>query len=278
MALDVTPYLRPERAALIGLLRSLTDDEWAAPTECPAWDVKGLALHIAGDDLSLLTRQRDEATNPLVLYAADHPGLGFTDVLDGFNEQWVRGAAFLSPALVIALLELTGNQSADFYEAVGPATVSGEPVGFFAQHDRPSAYRHVIAREYAERFIHQAQIRRALGRPALDGEVLVGAGEVVTHALAAWVGDLPAPSGAAVVVDLGPAGRRALVPSGNGWTAGPEPGVVSATLTVAVEALVPWLSRGLDAREVRAAVSVAGDEVLGRAVLDRIATPLATPG
>lgn len=172
MSLDVTPSLRPERAAFLDLLRGLTDEEWARPTECPVWDVKGLALHVAGDDLSLLTHQRDEATNPLIRCAADHPGLAFTDLLDGFNEQWVRGAAFLSPALVVALLHLTGEETAGFYESVAPDTVSGEPVGFFAQHDRPSEYRYVIAREDAERFIHQSQIRRALGRPVLAGEIV----------------------------------------------------------------------------------------------------------
>ena len=58
-ALDVTASLMPERAALLELLRSLGASEWDQPTECPAWTVKGIALHILGDDVSLLSRQRD---------------------------------------------------------------------------------------------------------------------------------------------------------------------------------------------------------------------------
>ena len=53
---DVTRVLRPERAVLLELLRGLSSEEWERTTECPAWDVKGIALHVLGDDLSLLTR------------------------------------------------------------------------------------------------------------------------------------------------------------------------------------------------------------------------------
>src|SRR3954454_9752308 len=151
MLLDVMPYLRPERAALLDLLRDLNDDEWASPTECPAWSVKGVALHVLGDDLSLLTRQRDDSTNSLTLFAEDHPGLTFRQLLDGFNEHWVSGARFLSAPLLIELLDLVGEWSAGFYERIGLATISGEPVQFFATLD-PSPYWQVIAREYAERF------------------------------------------------------------------------------------------------------------------------------
>ena len=45
--------------------------------------MKGLALHILGDDLSLLSRQRDVSKNGLVIYAGKHPGLSFRAVLDG---------------------------------------------------------------------------------------------------------------------------------------------------------------------------------------------------
>src|SRR5262249_55985016 len=154
------PWLRPERASLLTLLGGMSASDWERPTECLAWSVKGLALHILGDDLSLLARQRDESTNSLLLYAQDHPGLGFRELLDGFNEQWVTAATFLSHALVIELLRLVGEWSDTFYCEVELHTDSQEPVGFFAS-DQPSPYWQVIAREYVERVVHQSQIRRA---------------------------------------------------------------------------------------------------------------------
>ena len=61
--LDVTPMLRPERALFVELLESLDPEDWDTATECPAYSVKGVATHVLGDDLSLLSRQRDKATN-----------------------------------------------------------------------------------------------------------------------------------------------------------------------------------------------------------------------
>src|SRR4051794_7475564 len=124
MTIDVTPYLGPERDALVELLDPLSAAEWAMPTECPAWTLKGLALHVLGDDLSLLSRQRDASGNGLVLFAETNPGLSFRELLDGFNEQWVTAASFDSPALIVELLRLTGEWSASFYSEVDPELLS----------------------------------------------------------------------------------------------------------------------------------------------------------
>lgn len=116
-------WLRRERAALLDLLRGLDEEQWSRPTECPAWTVKQVALHLLGDDLSLLSRQRDGVAPGLLLYAEDHPGLDFRQLLDGFNEQWVTASTFLSTDLVTSLLDLTGAWTATFYETADLAAV-----------------------------------------------------------------------------------------------------------------------------------------------------------
>src|SRR5436190_20794057 len=58
--LDATGALETERAAFVTLLEQLSADEWTHSTECPAWTVKGIALHVLGDDLSCLARERDQ--------------------------------------------------------------------------------------------------------------------------------------------------------------------------------------------------------------------------
>ncbi|MGZ4678109.1 MAG: maleylpyruvate isomerase N-terminal domain-containing protein, partial [Acidimicrobiia bacterium] len=55
--LDVLDLLGPERRLLCDLLAGLTAEQWSTTTECPAWTVRGVALHVLGDDLSLLARQ-----------------------------------------------------------------------------------------------------------------------------------------------------------------------------------------------------------------------------
>lgn len=159
--LDVYPV---ERAALLDVLSGLSVDEWALPTECPSYTVQGVATHILGDDLSLLSRQRDAAP-PGVLHVAERmPGVDFMTLLNAFNDQWVEAARFLSPALLLELLRLTGEWTETYYRSVDP-DAAGEAVGMFGPSlDGTSPFWHAIAREYLERWAHHGQILRALGR------------------------------------------------------------------------------------------------------------------
>jgi len=53
---DLAPLVRPETlvraeaeyARILELLASLEPDEWAAPTECPGWDVRRMVAHLLG--------------------------------------------------------------------------------------------------------------------------------------------------------------------------------------------------------------------------------------
>jgi len=56
---EVTHLFPPERASLLELLGSLDAGRWQAPTVCPGWSVRDVALHLLGDDIGLLARRRD---------------------------------------------------------------------------------------------------------------------------------------------------------------------------------------------------------------------------
>jgi uncharacterized protein (TIGR03083 family) len=275
--IDLTTALAPERAALVELLSDMSVADWERPTECPAWTVQQLVLHILGDDLSLLARQRDATPKQgLVLYAESHPGLTFRQLLDGFNEQWVTASTFLSPRLLTALLRLVGEWSDDFYRNIGLDTVSREPVGFFAQSE-PSPYWQLIAREYAERVIHQSQIRRAIGAPELDGEIVAWMARVVVHALAHWLVDHRAPDGATVGVDFGAAGSWTWRRDPSAWSVIEGIEAPGARVTVAPGHVVPVLTRGLPLAETNALLRVEGDEHLALGVIAVAAGLLANP-
>jgi uncharacterized protein (TIGR03083 family) len=174
---------RPERDALLGLLTSLAADDWNTPTECPAYSVNGIATHVLGDDLSLLSRQRDGAVQGLEYLADELPGADFRTLLDAFNDQWVRTARFMSPALLIELLLVTGEWTAAYYESVDP-DMPGEPVGLFgASRDSSSPFWQAIGREYIERWVHHSQIRRALGLESLADRQFVRTGIEVAAAM-----------------------------------------------------------------------------------------------
>lgn len=273
---DVNPILGPERAELLDLLSTLTADAWAAPTECPEWTVHGVALHVLGDDLSLLGRQRDEAVQGLILYGETHPGLDFRGLLDGFNEQWVTAARFLSPRLTIELLEQVGRETGAFYRDVDPDRL-GEPVGLFARIDA-SPYWQIAAREYLERWTHQHQIRRALGLADLGRDFVAVAGAVVAHMLAAHAPLLGLEPGTTVTFEIRGVGA---------WTVRVEPAaavvldgaVPSPDVTVALDADVatPVLSRGLPASEVAPKLHATGSAALGATLVHAMAALAGRP-
>jgi len=182
--LDVTPFLRRERAVLLELLDGLTDADWDRSTECPAYTVKGVATHLLGDDMSLLSRQRDEATSGVLLQAVEMPGEDLRAILDAFNDRWVATARFLSPAVLVELLRLSGDLTAAFYEEVD-LSAPCEPVFFFGSTGEVSPYWQAIARELVERWVHHSQIRRALDLPTLADEDLVRTGVAIVAAAAA---------------------------------------------------------------------------------------------
>jgi uncharacterized protein (TIGR03083 family) len=265
--LDLTGMLQPERRALLELLTALGDGEWAEPTECPAWTVKGVALHVLGDDLSLVSRQRDEATNSLILYAEKHPGFDFRQLLDGFNEQWVEAAMFLSPALVIELLRLSGAWTWSFYRSVD-LDRQGEPVGFFGG-SASSPYWQAIAREYVERWVHQHQIRRALGRADLDRTFLQPAAAAVVRSLAAHMPALDAAPGTVLAFAVeNVASWSCTLDADDGWVLSDGGSADAAVeLSLAEADATSVLSRGLGRDQASAAFHVSGDDQLRGRVL-----------
>jgi uncharacterized protein (TIGR03083 family) len=253
----VLDAMRAERAAFLALLRTLTPDEWRAPTECPAYDVQGVATHVLGDDFSLLSRQRDGA--PPGVLSVMEGGVDFRTALDRFNDRWVEAAGFFSSTLLIELLELTGRWTADWYESVPPEAL-GEPVGFFAA-DGPSPYWQIAAREYVERWVHHHQIRRALGRPDLDDEpILRPAAGSVLRAIAAHLHGLDVPEGGALAVVVEDLASWCLVRGDGRWRIvdGGGQGAL-ATLRLDRGLATSLLSRGLTRAEVEAALSTEGD-------------------
>lgn len=273
--IDLTSALAPERAALLELLSGLSGRDWDRATECPAWTVQQLALHILGDDLSLLARQRDSTPKQgLVLYGESHPGLTFRELLDGFNEQWTTASTFLSPQLLIELLRLVGEWSDEFYRNIGLHTVSREPVGFFAQRE-PSPYWQVIAREYVERVVHHSQIRRAIGAPELQGEIVAAAALVIVHALAHWLVDYRPLDGATIGVDLGPAGSWTWCRGADAWSVSDGIDAPDARVSVPNDSVVSVLTRGVSRTEDL--LGVEGDQQLASGAIAIVAPLLARP-
>jgi uncharacterized protein (TIGR03083 family) len=256
---DVTGVLAAERDLFVDLLAELEPADWDRPTECPAWSVQGIALHVLGDDLSLLSRQRDAAPSGLVHFAASHPGFTFRELLDGFNEQWVKASTFLSSTLLVELLRLSGWWTAEFYASVDPERL-GEPVAFFGASER-SPYWQIAAREYVERWSHHHQIRRALGRPALNETFLAPAAAAVARHFAVRLPHLGAEPGATITIALPPRGGWTLRRDHSTWLLFDGCGAAAdVSIEINPALATSLLSRGLPYHDVVTHLRVAGDQ------------------
>ena len=262
--LDVVPWLRDERRALVELLGGLDGEAWRLPTECPGWTVHGIVLHILGDDLSLLSRQRDGAPSGLFAVAQRGGAKDFRGLLDAFNEQWVTAASFLSPELVCELLRLTDDWTADWYAQVPPDRL-GEPVPWLGP--EPAPYWLIAAREYVERWVHHQQIARATSSRGPGDEATLRAVEAVSRGLPRLLGPVHAPDDAVVALTVlgqtwtlsGPGGGWALHP-------GPPPTPTTALTLSSSDAAARAFSRGLTAAELADAFEASGDLELAAVV------------
>jgi hypothetical protein len=200
----VTHLFSPERASLIDLLSTLAAGQWQAPTVCPGWSVKDVALHLLGDDIDLLSRRRD-GTAP-----ADTP----SRLARQYTERWthqqqIRDAvgvpglkepAFLAPVLATFVHALPRAFS-DVPAAVGTTVevvIAGEAGGCWVLTRTPRGWglgagpaaapraRVALEAETAWRLwtkgirpeAAQAAVSisgdRALGLPVLDAVAIIG--------------------------------------------------------------------------------------------------------
>ena len=165
----IAPLVEIERARLLDLLNDLSEEDWQRPSPRPGWTVLGLAGHLLGDDLGLLSRRRDDylgTPSPAGLAETE-----FIDWLDDLQMEWVRAARRISPRLVVELLEWTGPRLV--------AVLGGEDlcersarVSWAGPEAAPRWLDEL--RELSEYWIHRQQLLEAVGRPVVLDPTLLG--------------------------------------------------------------------------------------------------------
>jgi uncharacterized protein (TIGR03083 family) len=267
----VTQLFQPERASLLELLSSLSAEQWQAPTVCPGWSVKDVALHLLGDDIGLLSRRRDGVAPA---DASWEPG-GFQELvafLDRLNQSWVEATRRISPRLLCELLAFTGEATWRYLASLDPLAVEGR-VSWVGPDPVPNWLD--VAREYTERWTHQQQIRDAVGVPGLkEPAFMAPVLATFVHALPRAFAGAPAPAGTTVEVAVGGQGGGCwvLTRTPDGWhlAAGTAAEPVARAVLDAETAWRLW-TKGIGPAAAETAVSISGDRALGRRVLDAVA-------
>jgi uncharacterized protein (TIGR03083 family) len=262
---DVLDLFPEERAELIALLRSLDTGGWHTPTACAGWTVHDLALHLLADDLGVLSRLRDGFDRAVI-----DPGDDLVAALDAHNEEWVEAARRLSPNVTIELLDFAAPLTQSFYESLPP---DAEAEGVAWAGLDPAPHWLAVGREFTERWIHQQQIRDAVGRPGLNGPRFVAPVlQILMRALVpAYDGvDADEETAVAVAVEGRAGGNWALLRRGGTWVLY-EGRASEAAASVLVDQTTAWRFLTRNATRAQAMAKMKLEGKLARPFLDAIA-------
>jgi uncharacterized protein (TIGR03083 family) len=251
--------------SLLGLGAVLAADDWDRPTACPGWSVRDVYGHVIGIESGLLGRP---PAAPLESY-----GEHVRNDMGRSNEAEVllrRGRP--GPAIVAELEEVTAARLAAL-RAMSDDDFAAEtwsPAG-------PGTYEDFMAVRVFDCWVHEQDVRRALGHP---GHL---SGAAVDRSLASTVGVTPyivgkragAPEGATVAFDVtGPTARRWAVAVEAG-RAGPVPEIPpepTVRISADIGTFMALACGRVDPDDELAAgrVTVHGDREVGTAVVRNV--------
>jgi uncharacterized protein (TIGR03083 family) len=257
--------------ALVTLLKSLSRDEWQAPTIVPRWNVHQVAAHLLDTALRRLSMCRDgwsPTAEPI------HSERDLVELINRLNAQGVETLGRYSPELLIALTELVTPQLSAYFARLDPFARASFAVSWAGEQESQNWFD--IARELTERWHHQQQIRLATNRPGIMTPRLYGPVlDTFMRVLPRTYRAVDAAHGTAcdVVVPGECGGRWRIQRNESGWAhVGPDTDARVASLAVVPDDLA-WrlFTRGATREEALARVEIHGDERLGAVILNALA-------
>lgn len=262
----VSPLFPALLDELIHLLTRLSADEWNAPTVCPGWSVKDVALHLFGGDVGILSRNRDGfRPGGQVVQGWDE----LVVLINGLNNQWVSATQRISPRLLCDLLAFTGKQACDHFATLDPFAMGG-PVSWAGP--APAPVWLDLAREYTERWHHQQHIRDAVNQPGLkEPRYLAPVLDTFLRALPHTFRTVQAEVGTVVTLHIvGEAGKQwQLVRQAEAWQLMTgDASTPAAAVKIDQETAWRLLTKGI--APSAAAISIQGQQLLGQQVLHAV--------
>lgn len=146
---------------LLGLLRSLTGDDWNRPTVCSEWTVKDIAAHLLDGSIRRLSIQRDgysPSDSPKDFDSSD----ALLAYLNDLNATWTTAARRISPTILVRLLEETGKEYSEFMGTLDPFAQAIFSVAWAGEEHSHNWMD--VARDYTEKWHHQQQIADAVNQ------------------------------------------------------------------------------------------------------------------
>ncbi len=254
---------------LIELLRSLPDEGWHRPTIAGEWNVKDIAAHLLDGNLRHLSLARDK-------YYGDIPEDigGYNDLvayLNRLNADWVKTYKRISPRVLTDLLETTGKEYTDYITTLDPWAEAIFPVAWAGEEISTNWFH--IAREYTEKWIHQQQIRDALGKePLFEKELYHPFIATMMCGLPNQYKNTAADTGTSVMVTIQELDEEWHInKTDEGWVLRRETRLEpDSKITLDMDTAWRLFSKGITPDEALEKVKIEGDEALGKVALGMV--------
>ena len=262
--------LRGEFEALSYFCRTLTPDQWSAPSSLPGWTLHDVLAHIVGTESMLSGTEAPAATSR----DADSPQLDYVhNPIGEANEIWVQSMRGWSDEQLLAGFEEVTARRLEALDAMDQADFdapSWTPAG------RDETYGRFMRIRHFDCFMHEHDMRLAIrAEPRNDAadldfcldEVVTGLGYIVGRRAAL-------PDGSRVRIELtGPAARTLLV-TVDGRASVTEK--LDGPATVEVTMPAPLFLRLTGGREdpdsgALGTVEIGGDRQLGEQLVAKLA-------
>lgn len=255
---------------LIELLQSLSKEDWYKPTIAKKWQVKDIAAHLLDGNIRTLSLSRDQHS-----LQPDKPINSYEELVGYLNElnaTWVQASKRMSPELITELLASTGQQFCGYIASLDPFEDAIFGVAWAGEAVSKNWFH--VAREYTEKFIHQQQIRDAVGKPGLfSRELFYPFIDTFMCGLPHTYRDVPAADGTVicmhVTTDAG--GKWYLSRNNDQWHLAKETDKnIAATITIDPDRAWKLFSKGIIPAEAGANVQLTGDIALGTVALQMV--------
>jgi len=256
---------------LIELLRSLTIEEWNAQTVAKLWKVKDVAAHLLDGNLRNLSTSRDGYFSEKAENINSYQDL--VNYLNQLNMSWTDAARRLSPQILIRLLEVSGKEFSEHLHTLDPMAQSLYSVAWAGQESSYNWFH--IAREYTEKFLHQQQIRDAVGKPGImTKELFYPFMDTLMFAFPHTFRNVTAEIGTIVTVNISTeiGGQWNIIKGENVWTLNKEDrGEPFSEITIDPNTAWKLFSKSWKPEQVMDKVEILGDQTFGKQVLNMVA-------
>ncbi|PKL23429.1 MAG: hypothetical protein CVV47_14405 [Spirochaetae bacterium HGW-Spirochaetae-3] len=159
-SIELFPVLN---ARLMEILSGMSRDDWDAKTNFPSWTVKDICAHLLDTSIRRLSSERD-GYRPGETVAVDSYD-GLVRYLTGLADRWASAFSGTSPRILTDMIGRYQDELYEYLRTKDPFGYAMFPVGWAGEERSYNWFD--IAREYTERWHHQAQIREALHREPL---------------------------------------------------------------------------------------------------------------